>query len=627
MQDIFPERLRLFQGIIVLTAAIFILKLAYIQLIDDKNLEKSKSNAIKEIIDFPARGEIFDRKFRLMVHNQNLFEILVTPLEVEKTLDTALLCEDLGIDSIYFLETMKKARKTSVYRPYVFLKQVPLEQYQRFQEHIFKYKGFYGQTRSIRAYPYDCGALLFGDISEIDSHQIRQFAGEYNYRSGDYIGKNGIELSYEKYLRGKKGVQYVVVDAFNRVKGKYSNGEMDEKSEAGVDLISSIDIDLQKFGEELLTQKVGSIVAIEPATGEVLAMCSSPTFNPNILTGRSRNKYYPKLLLNKYKPLYNRAIQGVYPPGSTFKAISGLVALQMGAIHANFGYYCPGYYPIGRKVVKCSHRHAPSRNIIDGLTQSCNPYFCQVFRNSIEIDHSPRLQFDYDRWYRNIRRFGYGQKLGVDIKNEKRGNIPDTTYYNKIYGQNGWRPTTVISLGIGQGEILTTPLQLANSYAIIANRGYYITPHIIKRISQNGKLVLNQDYIHKISVPIRPEHYDVVVEGLASVVERGTARSSRIEGIQLCGKTGTAQNPHGDEHSIFVGFAPKDNPKIVVACIVENGGGGGGLAAPIVSLCVEKYINGTISSRREGLYNSIKNRHLINFQLENHETADSVRRQ
>ncbi len=622
MQDIFPERIRMIQGVIIIASILFITKLAYIQLIDDKNLEKSKNNAVKEIIEYPSRGEIFDRKFRLMVHNENLFEILVTPLEIEKNIDSQLLCQDLEIDLTYYSETMRKAKKASIYKPYVFLKQVSQESYHKFEEHIFKYKGFYGQTRSIRSYPYESGALLFGDIGEIDSSQIKSFANDYTYHSGDYIGKNGIELSYEKYLRGVRGVKVILVDAFNRVKGSYSNGKYDTKPEAGVDLISSIDIELQNLGEELLTQKVGSIVAIEPSTGEVLAMCSSPTFNPNILTGKNRTKYYPKLLLNKYKPLYNRAIQGTYPPGSTFKAVSALVSLQMGAIKPNFAYYCPGFYPIGRKSVKCSHRHAPCRNVVEGLTQSCNPYFCQVFRNAIEIPGTSRIQFDYDRWYRNIRRFGFNQKLGIDIKNEKKGNLPDTNFYNKMY-QGSWRAPTVISLGIGQGEVLATPLQMANSYCVIANRGYYITPHIIKRISQKGKLMPNTENIHKILVPINMANYDVVIDGLESVVLRGTARSSKIDGISLCGKTGTAQNPHGDDHSIFVGFAPKENPKIVIACIVENGGGGGGLAAPIVSLMVEKYINGMIAAQREGLKNRIKNRHLINFQIEN-EPIDSL---
>lgn len=628
MQDIFPERIHLFQGVIIVFSFLFLSRLAYIQLIDDGNYEKSRNNAIKELVEYPSRGEIFDRRLKLIVHNQNLYEILVTPLEVDKTIDSVALCQDLDIDLSYYTETMIKARKTSVYKPYVFLKQVSPENYHRFNEHSIKFKGFYGQTRSIRSYPFLSGALLFGDISEIDSTQIKAFANEYTYRSGDYIGKNGIELSYEKYLRGERGQRVVLVDALNRVKGSYSNGEYDSEPKAGYDLISSIDIDLQNFGEELLTQKVGAIVAIEPSTGEVLAMCSSPTFDPNILTGRSRNKYYPKLLLHKNKPLYNRAIQGVYPPGSTFKAISGVVSMQMGAIGPNFTYYCPGYYPIGRKSLKCSHRHAPCRNIIEGLTQSCNPYFCQVFRNAIEVPNSKRIQVDYERWYRNIRRFGYGVKLGIDIKNEKRGNVPDTNFYNKMYNSQ-WRAPTVISLGIGQGEILATPLQMANSYCIIANKGYYITPHIIKRVSMNGKLMVHPDYTRKVSIPADPVYYDYVIRGLESVVLRGTARSSRIADISLCGKTGTAQNPHGEDHSLFVGFAPRDTPKIVVACIVENGGGGGGLAAPIVSLMVEKYLHGQINAR-QGLFNRIKSRRIIHFTLEDeppttHVPKDSIK--
>lgn len=624
MQDIFPERIRMIQGVILFCTFLFISKLFYIQLIDDKNKVKAKNNAIKELIEYPSRGLIYDRKLRLIVHNDNLFEIMVTPLEVDKNLDTNLLCQDLGIDMAYYHETMKKARKASIYRPFQFMKFVDEANYQRFQEHIFKYKGFYSQTRFIRKYPYETGALLFGDIGEIDSSQIKANADKYTYYSGDYIGKNGIEQYYEEFLRGTRGIQMVIVDAFNRVKGSYADGSQDIQSVAGDDLVSSIDIELQNAGEELLTQKVGSIVAIEPKTGEILAMCSSPTYNPNLLTGGKRNKYYPKLLLNKYKPLYNRAIQGVYPPGSTFKALTGLVALQMGAINPNFGYNCPGYYPIGNKSVKCSHRHPACRNIVEGLTQSCNPYFCQVFRNSIDIPNSKNVQLDYDRWYKNIVRFGLNRKLGVDIKNEKRGNVPDTAYYNRLY-RGQWRATNVISLGIGQGEILSTPLQMANSYCAIANKGYYITPHLIKMIGQNNKFKENKDKMLKITVPINLAYYNYVIDGLENVVNNGTARSSKIEGIALCGKTGTAQNPHGEDHSIFVGFAPKENPKIVIACIVENGGGGGGLAAPIVSLLVEKYLKGYLTPARQSKFDNIKNRHLINFQLEEEKNeTDSI---
>jgi penicillin-binding protein 2 len=615
MQDIFPQRIKMIQGVTIFFAFLFLINLFYIQLIDTKYKIKAKDNAIKELIEYPSRGLIYDRNNKLIVHNTNQFEIMVTNAEVDANLDTNQLCKDLSITADYFLESMKKARKASRYRPYVFLKYVDDSNYQRFQEHIFKYKGFFGQTRFVREYPYANGALLFGDVGEIDSSQIKEYADTYTYLSGDYIGKNGIEVYYEDLLRGQRGIRTVVVDALNRVKGSYANGESDKEPTAGKNLQASIDIDLQTLGEELLTNKRGSIIAIEPSSGEILALCNGPTYDPNLLTGGSRNKYYPKLLLNKNKPLYNRAIQGLYPPGSTFKAPSALVALQMGAINPNFAYYCPGYYPIGKKSLKCSHRHAPCRNIEEGLTQSCNPYFCQVFRGSIEVSNSKRFQKDYDRWYKNICRFGYRRKLGIDLKNEKRGNVPDTAYYNRIY-KNQWRATTVISLGIGQGEILATPLQMANSYCVIANKGYYITPHVIKGIEANGKFKPNTAKKIKVNVPIDKLYFDRVTDGLEMVVQAGTARASKIEGIALCGKTGTAQNPHGEDHSIFVGFAPKVNPKIVIACIVENGGGGGGLAAPIVSLMAERYLKDSLPPASLNKYSSIKNRHLINFQID-----------
>jgi penicillin-binding protein 2 len=615
MQDIFPQRIKMIQGVIIFFSFLFLINLFYIQLIDNKYKIKAKDNAIKELIEYPSRGLIYDRNNKLIVHNTNQFEIMVTNAEVDANLDTNQLCKDLAITQDYFLQSMKKARKASRYRPYVFLKYVDDSNYQRFQEHIFKYKGFFGQTRFVREYPYANGALLFGDVGEIDSSQIKEYADTYTYLSGDYIGKNGIEVYYEDLLRGQRGIRTVVVDALNRVKGRYANGESDKEPTAGKNLQASIDIDLQTLGEELLTNKRGSIIAIEPYSGEILALCNGPTYDPNLLTGGSRNKYYPKLLLNKYKPLYNRAIQGLYPPGSTFKAPSALVALQMGAINPNFAYYCPGYYPIGKKSLKCSHRHAPCRNIEEGLTQSCNPYFCQVFRESIEVSNSKRFQKDYDRWYKNICRFGYRRKLGIDLKNEKRGNVPDTAYYNRIY-RNQWRATTVISLGIGQGEILATPLQMANSYCVIANKGYYITPHVIKGIESNGKFKPNTAKKIKVNVPIDKLYFDRVTDGLEMVVQAGTARASKIEGIALCGKTGTAQNPHGEDHSIFVGFAPKVNPKIVIACIVENGGGGGGLAAPIVSLMAERYLKDSLPPASLNKYNNIKNRHLINFQID-----------
>jgi penicillin-binding protein 2 len=613
MQDKYSDRIRIIQFVIVFCSIVFGLKLFYLQIIDRKNRERSNSNAIKELIEYPSRGQIFDRNNTLIVQNENLYDIMVTPNEVSDSLNIDQFCSYVGVSRKFYEEQFAKAKKTSKYRPYALVKQVPLENYMMFQEHIYEFKGFYAQSRTIRNYPYSAGALVLGDIGEIDSIQIKKFT-DYNYLSGEYIGKNGIELNYEKYLRGQRGIRTVMVDALNRIKGSYANGELDKKPVAGDDIMSTLDIELQILGEELLSQKSGSLVAIEPSTGEVLALVSSPSYDPNILTGRKRNENYPKLLLNKYKPLYNRAIQGLYPPGSTFKALVALNALQMGAISESFGYNCPGFYPIGNKSVKCSHRHPPAGDVIQALTHSCNPYFCQTFRNSIDVPNSRRVQPDYAKWYSNMVRFGLNKKLNLDIKNEKKGFIPDTSFYNKMY-RSQWKPTSVISLGIGQGEILLTPLQMANSYCVIANRGYYITPHLVKRITKNNKLVDNVD-IKKISVPILPKFYETVINGLENVVNNGTARSSKIDGITLCGKTGTAQNPHGDEHSIFVGFAPKYNPKIVVACVIENGGGGGGTAAPIVSLIIEKYLKDSITApNRIQLMNNLKNRHFINFSI------------
>jgi penicillin-binding protein 2 len=538
---------------------------------------------------------------------------MVTPSEVPKDIDSVKLSEFLEIDLPFYSEQMRRCKLKSPYRESPFVKQVSVENYNRFLEHIHKFKGFYGQSRSIRSYPYKSGALVLGDIGEIDSSQIKANQ-DYTYLSGDYIGKNGIELSYEKYLRGIRGVRTVIVDAFNRIKGSYSNGEFDSKSEAGDDLVSSLDIDLQVLGETLLTQKSGSIVAIEPNTGEILALCSGPTYDPNILKGKIRGENYAKLVRNKNKPLLNRAIQGVYPPGSIFKAAVALVALQMRAIDINFTYYCPGYYPIGAKRLKCSHGHPACKNVMEALMHSCNPYFCQTFRNSIDVDNAKSIALDYSKWYKNMMRFGLNQKLGLDIKNEKKGNLPDTGFYNRMY-RNSWKPTTIISLGIGQGEVLMTPLQMANTYATIANRGYYIVPHLVKNIVKDGVKYKNPS-IKKVMVPIEQSKYNAVIDGLERVVVSGTARSSKIEGISLCGKTGTAQNPHGNDHSIFVGFAPKDNPKIVVACVVENAGSGGGTAGPIVSLICEKYIKKKLSPAREATFQMIKNRHIIKFNLD-----------
>ena len=596
MRDFYTNRKLLLQGLVLGSAIVFMLKLFYLQVIDQKNRELSRNNAIKEFVIYPTRGLIYDRNNELIVYNQNLFDILVTPNELSDTMNMPKLFSLLEIDSAYYYLQMKKARRESKYKASIFIKQFPLESYIKFKEHLHEFTGFEGQSRTIRFYPHHSGSLVLGDIGEIDSSQIKKYK-DYNYLSGDYIGKNGIEKFYEEYLRGERGVRSILVDALSRKKGSYANGKYDKDPVAGSDLITSLNINLQAYGEELLQNKVGSIVAIEPSTGEIIALVSSPTFDPNILTGRERGRNFNLLNTDQFKPLYNRAIQGQYAPGSTFKAIGGLVALKEGAIDTNFSYYCPGYYPIPGLRLRCSHRHPPASNIVQGLTHSCNPYFWQTFRNSIDMPKFGNIQKSYQVWYDNIMSFGLNQKLNIDIPNEKKGNVPTREYYNKMYG-NYWKSSTIISLGIGQGELLVTPLQLVNSYCAIANKGYYFTPHLVKKIKVNGKFENNQ-IVERSSLDIPIAFYGPVIDGLENVVNNGTARASKIPSITLCGKTGTAQNPHGDEHSIFVGFAPKVNPKIVIVCIVENAGTGGAYAAPISSLMIEKYLNDTIAEKRK----------------------------
>jgi penicillin-binding protein 2 len=454
---------------------------------------------------------------------------------------------------------------------------------------------------------------VLGDIGEIDSAGIKKSV-DFRYLSGDYIGKNGLEKSYETYLRGNRGVKMVLVDALSREKGSYSNGEFDQVPESGSDLISTLDIKLQELGERLLQNKVGSVVAIEPNTGEILALVSSPTYNPNILTGRQRGKNFNELRLDEYKPLYNRAIQGTYAPGSTFKSLVALVALKEGAIDTTFSYNCPGYYPIPGLHLHCSHRHPPASNLQQGLTHSCNPYFWQTFRNTVDIPKYGSIKVAYEHWYNNMVAFGLHQRLKIDIPNEGKGYLPPVSYFNKMYGDY-WKSSTIISLGIGQGEVLMTPLQMANAYCAIANMGHYYTPHLIRSYMKKGKYV-PIDSVLKYTLNIPKPYFWTVIDGLENVVNNGTAKASKIDGIALCGKTGTAQNPHGDEHSIFVGFAPRENPKIVIACVVENAGTGGSYAAPISSLMVEQYLRDTIAPKRAFLEKRMMESKLIKRKVE-----------
>jgi penicillin-binding protein 2 len=600
----YSDRKMVLQSLVVIISLIFLIKIFFIQVVDEKFKTAAQNNAVDKIKLYPDRGLIYDRNDELLVYNQPIYDILVIPRRINN-LDTLLFCSLLKISKEEFINKIKPLKKgIRYYRPNIFLKQITSLEYTRFQEFSFKFNGFYGEPRTIRKFNHNTGAHIFGDIGEVNNRNIEE--SEKYYKSGDYIGKSGIEKVYEKELRGERGYKYVFVDKFHNNKGSYNNKESDLLPISGNDINLSIDVELQKYGERLLQNKIGSIVAIEPKTGEILALASNPTFDPNMLVGRKRGENYKKLQQNKLSPLFNRAIMGVYPPGSTFKAVTAAIALQEKIIDPNFSYKCNLSYQIPGYTLHCSHGHPSARNVKDALQYSCNPYFWQVFRNNIDHDKYIDTEEAYNIWRSYCVKFGFSRKTGIDLGGEEEGTIPLASYYNGLYRKNRWKAVTIISLAIGQGEINVTPLQLANFYAIVANRGYYIEPHLLKEVDGVKKI----DF-PKINSDVDPAYFEIIAEGLKQVVDIGTGRRSKIPGISFGGKTGTAQNPHGDYHSIFAGIAPVENPDIVVAVIVENAGGGSAFAAPITSLMIEKYMNDTIMNSRKWLEKSILDAMLI----------------
>ncbi len=568
------------------------------QVIDTKYVSLAKNNAIKELDVYPTRGLVYDRNGELIVYNEAIYDLMVIPRQA-KGVDSTKLAELLGMskeDLLKRFSDLKKQRGYSTYKPNVFVKQMSLKDYSRLQEYMYLFPGFYGQVRTVRKYPHRVAATILGDIGEVDDKQIDASGGYY--KPGDYVGKSGIEKVYEKELGGTRGKKFVFVDVHNREVGRFGDGVFDTLAKTGDNVIVSLNILLQEYGEKLMQNKKGSIVAIEPSTGEILALVSSPGYDPNLLCGSVRGANFKMLLKDSLLPLYSRPTLATYPPGSSFKPIVGLIALNEGVQGVDYFFGCNGAFHIGGITVHCSHHHPSPGNIQYALAQSCNPYFCQTFRNTLENRNYKTTEEIYSKWVDYCHSFGLGVKTGVDMASEVSGNIPTAKYFNKIYGAGRWKFATIISLGIGQGEVLTTPLQMANIFACIANKGYWITPHVIKKITDpvTKKDVTHTYETHKALV--EQKHFEPVIQGLFDVVEAGTAKAARVEGITLCGKTGTAQNPHGDNHSMFAGFAPKDNPKIAIAVVVENGGYGSTYAAPIASLIVEKYLNDTIQTKR-----------------------------
>lgn len=584
-------------GIIVAIVIIYVIKLFELQVSDSKYKDYADSNAFLRKTIYPSRGLMYDRKGKLVVFNQPAYDLVFIPKDVQP-FDTIDFCNTLQITREEFDVRMRDVRKNPSYSKYTqqnFITHLSSQDYGRLQEKLYRFPGFYIQKRILRQYNYNVAANLLGNIREVNNTDLKK--DEY-YRRGDYTGDLGIEKSYEKYLRGEKGLEILIRDVVGKIKGRYMNGEYDVQPVAGKDLKLSIDIELQKYGEQLMKNKIGAIVAIEPSTGEVLALVSSPTYDPNLLVGRVRGKNYQTLKNDKTLPLYDRSIMAAYPPGSTFKPTQGLIFREEGIVTENTPFPCSGGFVYGRLKVGC-HGHESPITLKPALRTSCNAYFCWGLKNMLDKKSKYGSTSEaFEIWKNYLVDMGYGYRLGIDLPGESRGFIPNSGTYNKFYGNNRWNALTIISIAIGQGEILATPLQIANLAATIANRGYYVAPHVVKEITGEQ---IDSIYTERKYTGIDSRYYEEIVEGMRMAVTGGTCRTANLKDHEVCGKTGTAQNPHGRDHSAFMGFAPMNNPKIAICVYVENAGFGATYGVPIGSLMMEKYLNDSIAPERKYL--------------------------
>ncbi len=588
-------------GLFILASVILLGKVGYLQLFDDSFKDRSRTYAIEKQWIYPSRGLIYDRHQRLLVHNESSFDLMVTYNQLDPAMDTAAFCRLLGIDHQTFEQNIKKDWsdvRYSKHVPFVFLSKVSPEIFSRTRELLFEYPGFYFQNRNVRAYPYPVGAHVMGYLGEVSRNQVD--ASDGVYLPGDYIGLSGLEAAYEGPLKGERGMKYLLKDNVGRVVGSYLDGQQDQEPLSGKDILSTIDIDLTAYAEQLLKNKRGSIVAIEPSTGEVLAMVSSPSYDPNLLTiSQSRGKAFQALDQDSLKPFFDRSIMAKYPPGSIFKTIVGLIAMQEGLTYARRKIQCSGAYYYKDESWGC-HLHWPNANIQAALTVSCNTYFFTLTREILDKYGPANVRLGLDNFNSYLSAFGLGHPLGLEMKGEKGGFTPDPAYYDRLYNKRKWYSPTIMNIGVGQGEIQLTTLQMANLAAIIGNRGYYYIPHLVREFL-NDTMQIDPKYLERIQVPVDPKHFEPIVDGLEQVIQYGTAHASYIPGIPYCGKTGTSENPHGKDHSVFFGFAPRNNPRIAIAVYIENAGWGGDYAAPIASLVLEKYLKGEISLERLAL--------------------------
>lgn len=589
-QKHFARRKNTIAGIFLFVVLLLIARLFFLQVINHTYKLSASSNVIRHITDYPARGLIYDRHGDLLVYNEAHYDLMVIPIQV-RDIDTTAFCDLLGIDTDTYERLMAQAIRHSRFRPSLFRQQISKSTFAAFQENLYRFPGFFVQPRTLRRYAHPMAAHTFGYVGEAGPEVIRN--SPY-YRRGDYIGISGLERAYEEELRGRKGVRIRMVDVLNRDAGPYQQGRYDTLSVPGLDLHTTLDAPLQLLGEKLMQNKRGSIVAIEPGSGEILALVTSPAYDPNLLVGQVRTPNYRMLQNDTLKPLFNRALMAQYPPGSVFKVVNTLIAMQEGVIGHNTSYACNGAYYSGRITVRCRSHPSPV-NVFTSIQHSCNTFSCITFRNTLDKPAFSSIQQGFNTWRDHVSSFGFGQVFNSDLSFELRGHLATSGDYDRIYGNRGWSSLTIISLAIGQGEIGTTPLQLANLAATIANRGHYLTPHLVKAIGSPDQA--NERYNQQHHTSIDSVHFEIMAEAMHRVVTEGTGQFSRIPGIEMAGKTGTVQNPHGENHSVFIAFAPVENPRIAVSVVIENAGYGSTWAAPVASLMIEQYLNGT--TRRE----------------------------
>lgn len=575
-------------SVVLIVFSFFLVRLFNVQVINEEYSELAQQNAVRRVNSYPPRGIIFDRKGRKIVVNRPIYDLMVVPNELPKPLDTTELANLIRISPKELKGRLLKATNYSKFKPSLLHAQIRLEDFVNVQERLHDFSGIYAETRTVRTYLYPNAAHLLGYVGEVSPEIIAKSNGEY--QSGDYVGISGLEKTYENYLKGKKGVQYRYVDVHNREVGPYKEGGFDSLPIPGEDLHLGLDIELQVYAENLMANKLGSVVAIEPSTGEILAMVSAPGYDPNLMVGNVRSKNYKSLAKSPLKPLFNRPLQAMYPPGSIVKSLQALIGQELGLIRPESRFPCGGGYSIGNHTVKCTHTHG-ALNLEESIQQSCNPYYCYVFKTMVDQNRGLKPKEGYKVWYEYMKKFNVGRKCEVDLPNERNGILPSPEYYDKIFGLNRWKSSSIISLAIGQGEFGMTPLQMAHTMAIFANKGDYHRPHLVRSIGITGQKKMK--YREQLHIPIKPKNFLVVQDAMQKVVDQGTATTyGKIDSIIVCGKTGTAQNPHGKDHAVFVCFAPRKNPRIAIAVLIENAGFGGVWAAPVASLMIEKYLLG-----------------------------------